>query len=454
MSGQNIAWFTNLILIYQSIINLIMKKVIVIGGGLAGLSCSCSLIESGAEVILLEASPKLGGRAYSFIDENTGDIIDNGQHIMMGCYENTIEFLNQIDAAEQLLIQDELRVPFVMNDGSIHFLSSSNNRYPINLLRSIIKFTALSIKERIRVLDLFLDLLCFEEEDLIDLTVKEWLLNESQDENSIKILWEVLAIGTLNSKIEEASAGVFVNVLKRIFLGGQEASKIMLPINGLSEMYVAPAAEFIRRRGGTIVVSERVTGVTFESDEVVRIDTNKNSYTEFDFVVSTIPLHALSKIESIEKILNLQLNQIKYSPILSINIWLSKNEFTESFYALVDSDIHWLFNHGSYISLVTSAAEGLINLTDEEIMRKTISQLSNNFCVFSPDLILSYKILKEKRATYIPSSESIICRNRITDSFGNFILAGDWTELMLPATIESAVLSGRKAAAKILEYNR
>jgi squalene-associated FAD-dependent desaturase len=427
-----------------------MKKVIVVGGGLAGLSCAAYLSEAGAEVQLFEASPKLGGRAYSFQDKLTSSVIDNGQHLMMGCYSNTLQFLELIGSKNSVNIQPELRVVFKDNTGAKHSLASGKNRYPVNLLKAIFNYSALSIKDAIHVIDLFLDLVCIEAEDVTNLNVKEWLVQEHQTENAIKCLWEILSIGTLNSRIESASAAVFVNVLKEIFLNGHEAARIVLPNVGLSEMYCNPAAVYITKRNSTINLSEKVTGIYITSESKIKITTNKTVYNNYDSVVLAVPLYALGNIKGVDAIRISDEYNMEYSPIVSVHLWLKQNTFEEEFYGFIDSKIHWLFNHGEYISLVTSAAYNLVTLDDKSILEIISCELTNNFSVFSPDLVLSYKIIKEKRATYVPTPESINYRNRIISSDSKIILAGDWTETMLPATIESAVISGKKAASKVL----
>ncbi len=426
-----------------------MTKVLVAGGGIAGLSCAAYLAEGGWDVTVIEASPKLGGRAYSFMDEKSGDVIDNGQHIMMGCYENTLDFLKLVSAEDKVTVQDNLRVAFVDREGNEHYLDATSGNYPLNLGKSILKYSALTLKERLKVLDLFIDLIFVQEDDIIDLSVREWLEQEHQDENTIKALWEILAIGTLNSRIDEASAAVFVSILKRMFLGGNDATKIVLPNVGLSEMYCKQSADFIRKKGGSIKLSERVAGI-IKNNGRLDVKTSKEIYSDYDFVVTAVPVHSLNKIEGIEDVIDCSKLIMKYSPILSVHLWLKENIFQEKFYGLIDSPIHWLFNHGSYISLVTSAAYDLTGLHEEELINLIYKELPKNFPVFFPEIVLSYKIIKEKRATFVPSSENVKTRNRITTANGNIILCGDWTEPMLPATIESAVMSGRKAASRVL----
>ncbi len=428
-----------------------MAKCIIAGGGLAGLAAAVMLLKNGVEVHLLEASPKLGGRTYSFKDDNINEPVDNGQHIMMGCYTETLKFLEIIGASENVEVQKNLSLKFVKRGGEIFELATQSDLYPLNLTRAIASYKALTIKERLKVLDLFLDLYCIEEEDIQDMTVAEWLESEGQDKNTRDALWDILAIGTLNSKCEKASASLFAAVLNRVFFTGNDASKIVMPRTDLSRMYVSPAEEFIKNNGGTISVGERVISFGHEEENITEVVTNKNEYRDFDCIVSAVPHYSLVKI--LDSGVNESINNIDftYSPIVSVHLLLSTNPFESELYGLIDSSIHWLFNHDKYVSLVTSAADKLVEMDEESIKNEVFLQLKNYFPVFSPDFVLNWTIIKEKRATFIPSPDVESQRKRINSPFRNLFLAGDWTNTSLPATIEGAVQSGFSVAREILQ---
>ena len=132
-----------------------MKKVIVIGGGFAGLSSAAFLANSGHKVELIEASPKLGGRAYSFKDDETGSVIDNGQHILMGCYKETLRFLRLIGAEKNFHFQEKLKVNFINENGKLFRLEATKLFYPLNLLFGLLNFEALSFINRLKLLKFF-----------------------------------------------------------------------------------------------------------------------------------------------------------------------------------------------------------------------------------------------------------------------------------------------------------
>lgn len=425
-----------------------MKRVIVIGGGFAGLSASVYLSENNYEVTLLEASPKLGGRAYSISGNPEFESYDNGQHILMGCYEETISFLKKINALDKINFQNNLSIPFLRKGGNKSQLSADKYFYPLNLFWGIMNYKALSVKERLKVIDFFLDLICCASCDLKGMTVREWLTCKKQSSNSIKALWEILVVGTLNTTLENASAEVFSDILKRIFLTGNESAAILLPEVGLTELYCDDASRFINERGGKILLSEKAIRFDSENNVLTRIYTDNNQYDKFDSVVLAVPAYSVEKLVS-ESNLNMDVPKFQYSPIVNVHLKLSENPFGERFYGLIDSKIHWLFNHGGHITLMTSAADQLINMDSQEIIADFITELEKYFPIFQREIIISSKVIKEKRATFIPNTDSSAQRKKINSSLGNVFFAGDWINTGLPSTIESAVLSGRMAADNV-----
>lgn len=426
-----------------------MKKSLVIGGGFAGLSAAVYLSNKNHNVTLFESSPKLGGRAYSLLNPETGSYYDNGQHIMMGCYKETLAFLSLINACHLLEKPDSLSITFVKKGGGIYKLSASSHYYPFNLLKALLNFRALRFKSRIKIIDLFLDLVCCYSCDLKGKTIKEWLLDKRQTDEAIRDFWGIIAIGALNTGIERASAPIFASILKRIFFDGTESSAIILAKSGLSELYVNPSLDYLNVKGAEVKLSERVIRFHTEQNKITKVITNRATYDNFDFIISAVPAYSLIQILQSSSIENVRIPELEYSSILNVHLWLSENPFSEPFYGFLDGEIHWLFNHGSHISLTISGADRFNDLTEEKILETIYSDLEIFFTIFKSSLVIDYKIIKEKRATFIPDMKSIELRNTIKSEINNLILAGDWTNTELPSTIESAVLSGRIAADSV-----
>ncbi|MBI9073572.1 MAG: FAD-dependent oxidoreductase [Melioribacteraceae bacterium] len=424
-----------------------MKKCIIIGGGISGLATGVYLSEKGADVLLLEASPKLGGRAYSL--EYNGNFVDNGQHILMGCYNNTLSFLDKIGTLDKLDFQGSLSIKFIDRSKKKYELKSDPHfPYPINLLIGLFNYKALSFNERIRLLKFFFSLYFLDAEKLKNISVEEWLRKNNQSQNIIKCFWQIIIEGTLNTSIKDASAKTLAIILKQMFFNGGRASNIIVPKVSLSHLYVDASSEFITNNGGKVHLSERVIQVKTEGEKVIKIITDKNEYADFDYAVLAIPPHMLLKLFSEQ---NSDLNKVEYSSITSLHLWLNENPFTENFYGLIDSPVQWIFNKGNYISTVTSNSDALLNLSHDQIITYFINEIEEYFPFKISDKIVNSKLIREKRATFIPGVEIEKVRAGFESKYTNLIYSGDFSRTNLPSTIEGAVKSGITSANLIMK---
>ena len=426
------------------------KKVLVIGGGLAGLSAAAYLSKNNYKVKLLESSPKLGGRTYSFLDKETNTILDNGQHILMGCYNETLNFLSLIDALKNFEIQKSLNVNFVKEGYKVFKLKSFPFFYPFNLSIAALNYKAINLSERLKLIKVFLKLQFYSDKKLSLMNVKEWLEKENQSGNVQNAFWKILAVGALNTSLGKASAKIFVDILRQIFANGKSAATIILPKFGLTESFCKDAEEFIKNNDGEIFLSETVTRLAINDARVTEVHSPNKVYKDFDFVVSAIPAFALSRI--LEKKDQINIPEFTYSTIINIHLWLKEKSFPQGFFGLINSTLHWVFNKGSHLNIVISDAGELASKSDQELIEMCKSEMQK-FFLLNPEMISNYKIIKEKRATFIPSIDILDKRPQQKIEIKNIILAGDWVDTGLPSTIESAVNSGRVAADLILNMN-
>ena len=420
-----------------------MKKIVVIGGGFAGLSAASFLSNTGFKIELLEASPKLGGRAYSFVDNETDAVIDNGQHILMGCYKETLKFFKLIGAEKKLSKQSHLSLNIVKENFELCPLTVSGILYPFNLISAVINYSAFSSYEKLLFIKFFAKMYLYTNKDLKKMTVIEWLLKEKQTVNLIKSFWEILALAALNTNIKKASANIFATVLKEIFFRGNNASVIIFPSLGLTETYCDDALRFIEDKGGRISFSEPVIKLNAQDNVIKEIVTTKKVISDFDYIITAIPLFALKKIVTEKNFLpGLEFD---YSSILTAHLFLKENRFANTFYGLIDSPVQWVFNKGTHLTVVISNADKFMNVSQEEIIELILNELKK-YIHLERSEISTYKIIKEKRAAFIPSNDILDKRPSAYTPFKNFFLAGDWTDTGLPATIESAVKSGTLAS--------
>jgi len=424
-----------------------MKNILVIGGGLAGLSAATYLTSKNHKVTLFEASPKLGGRTYSKMYSPGNFIHDNGQHIMMSCYRETFRYLKLIGAESLVETIPGIFIPFIDKNAESFYLQSESNVYPFNLISAIFGYKKLSFFERIGVVRLFAGLLFGSNSNIADITVGEWLKKKKQSKNSIEALWEILAVGTLNTSPEKASAKIFAKVLKEVFLRGTSGYKMVIPKVGLSQLFCERAVKMIAA-SGTIKTSLKVQEVIFESERAINVVTNKGSFKNFDYIISAVPFFGINRI--IPDFFENKNFSPEFSPILSAFIKTDTRKFAHKYYALINSPVHWIFVHEKFISIVISNAADLISEDKNVISNLIIDELCVRFSFFMKSDVKDIVLIKEKRATFVPSPGFECARESFSLPYENFFLAGDWTNTGLPSTIESAVKSGFDAAEKVI----
>ena len=427
-----------------------MSKTILIGGGLSGLSAAIYLSQSGEQVELIEASPKLGGRTYSFFDNTNNTEIDNGQHILMGAYNETIKLLKIMGSENLPIYQKNLKINFIKKGGRQYKLSAPDIFYPINLLSALLKFNLLSWSEKLKFLNLLILLFFSLDKKAGSGILEEWLEINGQSPNSVKSFWEILCVGALNTKIDQASVEVFKTILKKLFFTGNKSSVIILPNVPLSELFIRPAVEYLRKRNVQLSLSEKLTGISCQGSELKKLITEKREITDFDNVVLAIPPSAISKIDNYHKLIDEKIAAIETSPIITIHLWMSDFSMENKFAGLINGKIQWIFENKGHFSIVISAADELINFENEKIYQIVKKELSEYFPGHNFENITSYRVIKEKRATFKSNNQNQALRKKNDSKCTGLYFAGDWTNTNLPGTIEGAILSGRNAALQIL----
>lgn len=430
-----------------------MAKCFIVGGGLAGLSSAVFLSKAGYEVELIESTPKLGGRTYSFINKNNNSEIDNGQHILMGSYQNTLEYLKIIGSDKIPEYQNNLEVNFQDKNGIQFSLKSPHSFYPLNLFQALLSYKAISLAERLKIIKFVFTIMFNKRKDLKQKNLYQYLTEQNQTPAAINSLWELIAVSTMNTKLNEASAEAFVKLLSKMFLNGNKASTIVLPKVPLSRLFIDPAIKYIELRSAKCSVSESLKSISTSQNEIIKITTNKREITDFDYLILAIPHHAYKNLKSNTKILNDININMPTSPIITLHIWLKKELFEYKFMGLINSQIHWIFRNKDHYSIVISASDKYTELNNSEIFNLLILEISKYFPTFSNNDVLDYKIINEKKATIKCTIENEKIRGNINSPYNNLLFAGDWTNTDLPGTIEGAILSGKNAANIILAKN-
>ncbi len=439
--------------------------VIIVGGGLSGLNAAVSLASKGKRILLLEQRQYLGGRTHSFTDETTGDVVDNGQHLMMGCYKETRLYLQTVGSEHLASLQPSLRIDFVDPAKGSSTLESSPLPAPFHVLAGLLRLTHLSPLNRLRILRVGKELLrtSTEKERLLDsLTVDEWLTGLGQTEESKNYLWNTIAIGTLNDHPKKVSALLFFRVLRAAFMGTREDSCLLIPKVGLSTLLVNPAVDFLSKHPGEIRTGTRVHTMTVDHDRVRNLHTAAGDVFEAEFFVLAAPYFDLPMMLPDDLIVP-SLPLFISTPIVSINLWFDREVFEKEFTAVLNSTIQWIFNRTrictsrhsdtgktQHLSLVISGAEDFVEFDKESIVQIAMNDLRRILSRVNDATLVHSLVVKEKRATFSPRPGMELVRPDTRTKLQNLFLAGDWTNTGYPATIEGAVISGRKAAEAVL----
>ena len=387
--------------------------VVVIGGGISGLTAAVDLASRGFSVLLVEQKQHCGGRTYSFVHKETGDEVDNGQHLMMGCYHATMKFLSTINRTSRVTIQKRLTVVFRHAERGIFRLQSAPFPAPFNILIGLLRLKSLTFSQRLSLLRVGVAL-CFANPDtdkrLQSMTVTQWLDALHQPRENKEYLWNIIAIGTLNDSPAIVSAALFVKVLRSAFLGRHEDSSMVIPKEGLSSVLVDGAVDYLRSRKSEVRMDTTVEGITMEGDAVASIVLSSGENVSPRAVVSAVPYFDLPRVfgdAAYRAVPELSFaDRFISSPIVTIHLWFDRSFMEEEFVALLDSPIHWVFNKsklltkknggGEYLSLVISGAAGFIDREKEEIITLALSELRRFYPASVHAALVHSLVLKRK----------------------------------------------------------
>ncbi len=390
-------------------------SVHVIGAGLAGLAAACQLTELGHHVVVLEAAPHAGGRARSYFDKQLGCRIDNGNHLMMSGNISALSYLHRIGARRSLLGPAEPIFPFRsiktgeawtlhLNHGSFPWwIFSKTRRVPgtqLHHYRSLLKFKRAKPNDTVTGL----------------IGGSGALFNK---------LLKPMAISALNTMPEEASATALQSVISETMERGGYATLPRWARVGLSETFIDPAIDWLRAHGAEIRFSERVTALTPGQATVV----------------ATPPWIAAELIPGL-------VVPAEFESICNIHFKCQMPPGEAGFWGLVGGISEWVFARPDVVSVTISAANRYLGIDAEEMVRRVWAELVKVFALDAE--IPAHRVLWERRATFRTTPEQMKLRPNTRTSNPNVVLAGDWTDTGLPATIEGAIRSGNAAAMALM----
>lgn len=433
------------------------NPVVVIGGGLAGLAAATALAEAGVRVHLIEARPALGGRASTYRDPRTGERIDNGQHILAGCYRETLIFLARLGTVSRLHRPSTLRIPMIDEQGRRTELALPPLSAPMNLLAGVLAWDGLSLGERLSVLRVGRALRGAGQLSERE-TVRGWLERHGQSPHLCRLLWEPLALAALNQSIDDASAASFVAVTARMFGPEPDAATLLIPAVTLEDLYVVPARSMLERLGGRVTSQARAKlWVGHERLDAVIVGDERIPAAA---VIVAVPWHALhelfGEVPAAMSAIVKDASMLQSAPIVTVNLWLEDYAGDDPFLGLPGRTFQWLFDRRrllgeaqAHLSLVSSGAERSCAEPNDRLIATALQELTDALPAARQATVRHAAVVKERRATFSLKPDAPPRPGTRTPIDG-LLLAGDWTATGLPATIESAVLSGHRAASAVL----
>lgn len=403
----------------------------VVGAGLAGLSAAVQLMRQGRQVRLHEAAAHAGGRCRSFEDATVGRLIDNGNHLLLSGNTAALDYLAAIGAGDSLDGPEEAAFPFLdLASGERWTVRLGDGRWPGWIFDSARRVPGTRACDYLRALKLAR---AGEEATVADVLGGNRLFER---------FWEPLAVSVLNTETAQAAARPLWRVLRETVGRGGKASRPLIARHGLGESFVAPAIATLQAAGVDIGFGRRLRAIEIEGERVRRLrfgDADIDLEPTDSLVLAVPPWMAADLLPGLQV-------PDEHRAIVNGHFRLPSPRQGTAFLGLLGGVSQWLFVRGDVASITVSAADALAEQPAEEIAPRMWREVARALDLGGADLPPQHRILKEKRATIAQTPAQLRRRPPCRTGVRNLLLAGDWTDTGLPATIEGAIQSGRTAA--------
>jgi squalene-associated FAD-dependent desaturase len=431
-------------------------RVLILGGGLAGLAAAAALAPRGLDVTLLESRDRLGGRAGSFTDASSGQLLDACQHVSMGCCTNYAHFCRTVGVSH--FFRTQPRLYFLTPDRRVSPFAADRLPAPFHLARTFLEGHYLSFNEKIRVA---WGLACLRLAPAhADPPFRDWLRRHGQTPRTVDRFWGVV----LTSALNEAPDRVGLRYARKVFVDGflrhRRGFEVELPAVPLGRLYGDELRSWLARHGVRLLLNRAARRLRVEGGEVHGVELRDGEAAEADWYVAAVPFDRLldllppGTVDANPYFSGLR--NLETSPITSVHLWYDRAITALPHAVLVDCVGQWLFNRGEvapgehYVQVVVSAARPFRGLGRDEVQRRITEELGRLFPAAAAARLVRARVVTEHAATFSAVPGVDRWRPPQASPLRNLLVAGDWTATGWPATMEGAVRSGYLAAEALL----
>jgi squalene-associated FAD-dependent desaturase len=431
-------------------------RVAIIGAGLAGLAAAMALAERGFEVTVLEARNRLGGRAGSFTDASSGQLVDACQHVSMGCCTNLAHFFKKVGIDHYLRPQSCLY--FMTRDRRVSRFQADRLPAPLHLARSFLKLHFLSLKTKWRIARGLLSLKRTPQDE--DPPFLEWLHRNGQTPDAVDRFWSVVLTSALNESTDRIGLKYARKVFVDGFMSHRRGFEVELPTVPLGRLYGEELEKWMRRHRVELRLNAGVRSIELAHGLVNTLTLRSGEELHCEWIISAAPFDRLLDLLPGSLVTDdpyfANLKRLEVSPITSVHLWYDRAVTELPHVVLIDCVGQWIFNRGEttpgehYVQVVVSAARQFRGLGHEEVQRRIVEEMTSLFPAAQAALLRA-RVVTEHAATFSAAPGVDQWRPVQGSPFVNLVLAGDWTKTDWPATMEGAVRSGYMAAQTVLE---
>lgn len=431
-------------------------SVLIIGGGLAGLAAASALAPRGFRVTLLESRGRLGGRASSFADSATGQLVDTCQHVSMGCCTNLAHFGDTLGIRR--LMQPQPCLYFMTPDRRVSRFRADNWPAPLHLLRSFAGAHYLGMGEKLRIVWGLLKLKRHPCDD--DSPFQDWLVKNHQTPRSVDRFWGLVLVSALNETPER----IGIRYARKVFVDGfmthPRGFEVEIPSVPLGQLYGDELVRWLSGHQVDLQMQRGVRQLHLEGNRITEVALRQSESLTADWYISSVPFDRLLDLLPAEIIDQHayfgNLRNLETSPITSVHCWFDRPATDLPHIVLLDSVGQWVFNRGEtapgewYLQVVVSAARQFRGLGHDEVERRVVAELRRLLPNLVDAKLLRARVVTEHAATFSAVPGVDRWRPAQASPIDNLFVAGDWTNTGWPATMEGAVRSGYLAAEALL----